>query len=174
MIAGLSYPAHTFANMTYMLVYTSFFLLPFYIILNVYEFSLIYIFYFASLVISSTTLTILLTSFFSDHKIATEVIGLLFTISALLPFMYDQKDHNLNYYLASFMPNSAFSLAIVGDISSTQKWKVSLMALSLSKLYMILYGLIEFRESTIHFGKEIVKKLKKKFKRKESVTIKSY
>ena len=81
-----------------------------------------------------------LTSFFSDHKIATEIIGLLFSLSALLPFYFDPENEDYKYYLASFMPNSAFSLAIMGKITENQKWTVSLMAISLTKLYLILYG----------------------------------
>jgi len=62
-------------------------------------------------------LTIFLTSLFSDHKIATEVIGLTFSLSALLPLFYDPEGTGFKHYLAMFMPNSAFSLSIVGNIS---------------------------------------------------------
>lgn len=96
-----------------MLVYTSVFLFPFYVILNLYGFKLVYIFNFAAFVISSNFLTIALTSFFTEHKVATEVIGVMFSLTAFLPFVYEPTNYNFKHYLAIIVPNSSFSLAIM-------------------------------------------------------------
>jgi len=71
MIFGLSERCHTLSNLFYMGLYMSVFLLPFYLTLNYYEFKIEYVLIFGSFVISSLSLTLMLTSFFADHKIAS-------------------------------------------------------------------------------------------------------
>jgi nitrate/nitrite transporter NarK len=66
----------------------SFFLLPFYLTLNFYEIRLAYIFNFGAFVISSCSLALMMTSFFKDHKIAAELIGICFSLGSFLPLMY--------------------------------------------------------------------------------------
>jgi len=43
---------------------------------------------FAAFVISSLTCSMMLTSFFTDHKLATEVIGMFFSLSSFLALLY--------------------------------------------------------------------------------------
>ena len=69
-IFGLRREVHTLANLFYMKIYLSLSILPFYLTINYFNFDLIYIFYFASFVISSLTLAMALSAFFKDHKIA--------------------------------------------------------------------------------------------------------
>jgi hypothetical protein len=140
MIFGVSFRTHTLSNLFYMGAYQSFFLLPFYIVLNYYEFDLIYVLYFGSFVISSCTLTLALTSFFRDHKIALEVIGMIFSLSSFLPFMYESDKGNtwLNLIIMA-IPNSSFTIAIMEK--NTQS---ALISLALVKVYLIVYSLAEF------------------------------
>ena len=114
MIFGIGHRTHTLANLFYMGAYQSFFLLPFYITLNYYDFDLRYILYFGAFVISSCTLTLFLSSFFKDHKIALEIIGMLFSLSSFLPFVYEPEDGRtwLNIII-EIIPNSAFTIAIL-------------------------------------------------------------
>jgi nitrate/nitrite transporter NarK len=43
---------------------------------------------FGSFVISSLSLAMMLTSFFTDHKIASEIIGMIFSMAAFLPLLH--------------------------------------------------------------------------------------
>lgn len=97
MIFGMSHRTHTLSNLLYMLVYLSCFLLPFYLTLNYFDFRLIYIFYFAAFVISSSVLALAFTAFFKDHKIALEIIGMFFSLTAFLPFLYDNSTETYNW-----------------------------------------------------------------------------
>lgn len=135
---GLCKKVHTLSNMFYMMVLSSVFLLPFYIILNLYQFNIIYVFNFAAFIVSSSFLTIALTSFFTDHKVATEIIGFIFSLGSFLPFFYDANSNNLKHYLAIFMPNSAFSIAIMSNDDS-ERFKVSLSSLFLWKFYLLIF-----------------------------------
>lgn len=78
-------------------LYMSISILPFYLTICYFNFDLIYIFYFGSFVISTLTLALALTAFFKDHKIAQEIIGMVFSLSAFLVFFYDDssKDKSL-------------------------------------------------------------------------------
>ena len=89
MIYGVSYKTHTLANLFYMKLYLSLTILPFFLTLNYYELYLPYILYFAAFVISSCYLTLAFTAFFKDQKVALEVIGLFYSLSSFLPFLYD-------------------------------------------------------------------------------------
>lgn len=138
MIFGVSFRVHTLSNLFYMGAYQSIYLLPFYITLNYYNFDLAYILYFGSFVISSCTLTLALTSFFKDHKIAMEIIGMFFSLASFLPFMYDPnaKDSWMNFIVMA-VPNSAFTIAIL--YKST---KAALISLAFVKIYFLIYGLV--------------------------------
>ena len=70
-IFGLGTRCHTLSNLLYMGLYMSVFLVPFYLTLNYFKFELHYIGMFAAFVISSLTCSMMLTSFFTDHKLAT-------------------------------------------------------------------------------------------------------
>lgn len=137
-VMGLCKKVHTLSNMLYMMIFSSVFLLPFYILLNLYEFNIIYVFNFAAFVISSSFLTMALTSFFNDHKVATEIIGFFFSVGSFLPFFYKPETYNLYHYLAVFMPNSAFSIAIMSTDDS-ERFKVSMSSLVLWKFYLIFF-----------------------------------
>ena len=71
MIFGLPYRVHTISNLFYMMIYNSLFLVPFYLVLNYFRLDPVYIFNFGAFVISSNALTLMLTSFFTEHKVAT-------------------------------------------------------------------------------------------------------
>lgn len=120
MIQGLSHRCHTLSNLLYMGMYMSIFIFPFYLTLNLFQFSLVYIFNFAAFVISSATLAMALSSLFKDHKVALEIVGLLFSLGAFLPFFYtagngllESYSYTLVDYIAMIMPNSAFTIAIL-------------------------------------------------------------
>lgn len=139
MIFGVSFRVHTLSNLFYMLVYQSFFLVPFYLTLNYYKFDPAYVLDFAALVISSSTLTLALTTFFRDHKIALEVIGMLFSLGSFLPFLYDgSEDSWLNFIVMAF-PNSSFTIAILNNKPGS-----ALISLAFVKLYLLVYSLGEF------------------------------
>lgn len=140
MIFGVSFRVHTLSNLFYMLVYQSFFLIPFYLTLNYYNLDPAYILDFAALVISSSTLTLALTTFFRDHKIALEVIGMLFSLGSFLPFLYDASAGNtwLNFIVMAF-PNSSFTIAILNN-----KPECALISLAFVKLYLLIYSIGEF------------------------------
>lgn len=140
----MSKKVHTIANVLYIMVYTSAFLLPFFITLIWFEFKLVYIFNFAAFVVSSNFLTIALTSFFKEHKVATEVIGLLFSLSAFLPFAYEAENYNFKHYLAIIMPNSSFALSILAK-NSGDSFKISLASLFMWKFYLIIFYAVEFK-----------------------------
>jgi hypothetical protein len=91
-------------------------------------------------VLSTCTLALVLTAFFRDHKIAVEVIGLFFSLTAFLSFAYDPADGNspLNILIMA-MPNSSFTIAILED--SIQP---SIISLAFVKLYLLVYSLVEF------------------------------
>lgn len=146
MIFGVTYRVHTLSNLFYILVYNSAFLVPFYLTLNYFHLDPVYIFNFAAFVISSNALILMLTSFFSEHKVATEVIGTIFSLASFLPLLYDPNTYDFKHYLAIFMPNSAFAIAIMTN-NPDEQWKVSLTSLALTKFYMIIYYSVEFRGS---------------------------
>lgn len=79
-----------------------------------------------------------MTSFFTDHKVATEIIGFIFSLGSFLPFFYDANSNNLKHYLAVFMPNSAFSIAIMAN-NDSERFKVSLSSLLLWKFYLLIF-----------------------------------
>lgn len=135
---GLHKKIHTLSNMFYMLVYTSVFLFPFYVMINLYGFKLVYIFNFASFVISSSFLTIALTSFFNEHKVATEIIGLLFSLGSFLPFLYEANTYDFKHYLAILMPNSSFTLAIMAN-NDTDRFTISFASLLMWKFYLLIF-----------------------------------
>ena len=86
---GLTYKLYTFSNLTYVILYYFVAQLPFFIIVNYYEFSLLtYLFVFLSFSVSAGSLTLMLTALFNDHKVASEVIGFIFSMAAFLPFFY--------------------------------------------------------------------------------------
>lgn len=100
MIFGVSFKTHTLANLLYMKIYLSVTILPFYLTLNYFHFHPSYILYFAAFVISSSYLTLALTAFFQDQKIALEVIGLFYSLTSFLPFFYDKTNTTaLNYII---------------------------------------------------------------------------
>jgi hypothetical protein len=115
MIFGLTHRLHTLSNLFYMWIYLSACLLPIYLTVSYYHFDIIDVFYFGSFVISFSTLTLALTAFFKDHKIALELIGMLFSLSAFLPFLYDPDADQYRPidYLAMIVPNSAFTIALL-------------------------------------------------------------
>lgn len=100
------------------------------------------VFRFGAFVLSTCTLALALTAFFKDHKIALEIIGMLFSLSIFLPFLYDpnNKGSFLNL-LAMAMPNSSFTIAIMEDSSTS-----SLVSLALVKVYLLIYSIGEFPE----------------------------
>ena len=159
MIFGLSYRSHTLCNLFYMMVYNSLFILPFYLTLNFFRLDPVYIFNFGAFVISSNTLTLMLTAFFTEHKVATEVIGTIFSLGSFLPLVYDSNSTNLYHYLAMFFPNSAFAIAIMTKDASEQ-WRVSLACLSISKLYLLIYYAVEFGDDLKSKLKWCVSKLR--------------
>lgn len=120
-------------------MYFSFFLLPFFLTIEYFTFSFRYIFMFGSFVLSSMTLSLMLTAFFSDQKIALEIIGMLFSLSAFLPYFYKSGDNSWLNYLIMVIPNSSFTIAILeNDLTP------SFVSLFLVKFYLILYSLVEF------------------------------
>jgi hypothetical protein len=139
MIFGMSHRTHTLSNLLYMFVYLSCFLLPFYLTINYFHFKLIYVFYFASFVISSSVLTLAFTAFFKDHKIALEIIGMFFSLSAFLPFLYDDSTETYNWteYLAMIIPNSSFTIAILYEDT-----EAALLSLFFVKIYFLIYSIV--------------------------------
>jgi hypothetical protein len=141
-ILGVSHRTHTLANLLYLCAYMSFFLLPLFFCIAYYNPDFTLVFRFGSFVLSTCTLALALTAFFRDHKIALEVIGLLFSLSAFLPFAYDPHGGNsvLNF-LVMALPNSSFVLAIMEDSS-----KASLVSLAMVKVYLLIFSVAEFPE----------------------------
>jgi hypothetical protein len=144
-VMGLKKLTHTLSNLFYMMVYTSVFLLPFFVVVNLYAFKIMYLFIFSGFVVSTGFLTIALTSFFSEHKVATEVIGLLYSLAAFLPFFYDANKYDVYHYIALVVPNSSFTLASL----STNNWEgllIGVTPLSMVGFYILIFYVVEFRE----------------------------
>lgn len=137
-VMGLCKKTHTLSNLLYMMVYTAVFLFPFYVVLNLYGFKIIYIFIFASFIISSSFLALALTSFFSEHKVATQVIGIFFSLASFLPFFYEPNTYNVNHYIAMVIPNSSFSLSIMSD-NDSDRLIISMSSLFMWKFYLIIF-----------------------------------
>ena len=125
----------------------SFFLLPFYLTLNYFKFDLKYIGVFAAFVISTMSCAMMMSAFFTDQKLATEFISTLFSLSGFLVLMYSggvvqengETTYSLTDYLAMFFPNSSFAIAVMYDTP-----RVSLYSISIVKLYLIVYSVMEF------------------------------
>ncbi len=120
---------------------TSATILPFYLTLNYFHFDLVYIFEFGSFVISTCTLALALTAFFKDHKIALEIIGMVFSMSSFLVFFYDEnaKETGFVQALAMIMPNSSFTIAILYNNPTA-----SFYSLFCVKFYFLIYSIFEF------------------------------
>jgi hypothetical protein len=95
------------------------------------------VFRFGAFVLSTCTLALALTAFFKDHKIALEIIGMLFSLSIFLPFLYDaNKSGSFLNLLVMAMPNSSFTIAIMEDSSTP-----SFVSLALVKVYLLIYSI---------------------------------
>jgi hypothetical protein len=134
MILGLSYARHFLANFLFMCAYMAFFMLPFFITLCVYDFRLFYIFSFSVFIVCSTMMTISLTALFKDHKIALEIIGIIFSLSSFLVFLYEKDNQNqaIVNLIAIIMPNSAFTISLYLNSSDS----------SIANLFIIPFLLI--------------------------------
>lgn len=143
-ILGVSHKTHTLSNLLYLCAFMSFFLLPLFLCILYYHPALFFasVFKFGAFVLSTCALALALTSFFKDHKIALEVIGLAFSLAAFLPFAYDPKAGSswLNLTVMA-MPNSAFSVAVLEDTITP-----SLVSVALVKVYLMIYSVAEFPE----------------------------
>lgn len=85
---GLCKKVHTLSNLFYMMVFCSVFLFPFYVVVNLYAFKIVYVWNFGCFVIASNLLAIALVCFFKEHKVAAEVIGIVFSLASFLPLVY--------------------------------------------------------------------------------------
>ena len=83
-------------------------------------------------------MTIALTSFFTEHKVATEVIGIFFSLVSFLPFIYKPNEHNFKHYLAMLMPNSSFTLSILEKDKYTSA-EISLFSLLPCFIYVFVF-----------------------------------
>ncbi len=141
-IFGLSNHMHTISNLFYMCIYLSATVLPLYLTVSWFGVELVHILYFGAFVISNCTLAMALTAFFTDHKIALELIGMCFSLSAFLVFFYQPEGPSSpSGYLALIMPNSSFAIALLyHDI------RAPLYSLLAVKVYLIVYFIFEFPE----------------------------
>jgi len=122
--------------------YLSLLILPFFLTICYFNLDLIYILYFGSFVISQLTMTLALTAFFKDYKIANEIIGMFFSLTAFLVFFYEnnpEKTFTFVDYVAMIMPNSSFTIAIL-----YKNTKASLMSLFCTKIYLLVYSIVEY------------------------------
>jgi ABC-type polysaccharide/polyol phosphate transport system ATPase subunit len=140
-IFGLSREVHTLGNLFYMGAYLSVVILPFYLTLSWFDLAPRYVFCFGAFVISTCTLAMALTAFFRDHKIALELIGMLFSLSSFLIFFYDPASTDKNWveWIAMVMPNSAFAIAIIHNNTLA-----SLYSLVAVKVYLLVYVMVEY------------------------------
>jgi hypothetical protein len=96
--------------------------------------------YFGSFVISQLTMTWALTAFFKDYKIANEMIGMFFSLTAFLIFFYENNpDKNPTFidYVAMVMPNSSFTIAVL-----YKNTKSALISLFCAKIYLLIYSIV--------------------------------
>ena len=87
-------------------------------------------------------MTLALTAFFKDYKIANEIIGMFFSLTAFLVFFYENDPKKTLTFVdcvAMIMPNSSFTIAIL--YKNTQ---ASLISLFCAKIYLLIYSMVEY------------------------------
>jgi len=141
-IFGLPHQVYTMSNLFYMGLYLSLLISPFFLTICYFDFDLRYVLYFGSFVVSQLTMTLAFTAFFNDFKIANEIIGMFFSLTAFLVFFYENNREN-GYtfvdYLAMAMPNSSFTIAIL-----YKNTKSSILSLFFAKIYLLIYSMVEY------------------------------
>ena len=87
-------------------------------------------------------MTLALTAFFKDYKIANEIIGMFFSLTAFLVFFYENtpnKTPTFVDYVAMIMPNSSFTIAVLYKNNTS-----ALISLFCAKIYLLVYSLVEY------------------------------
>jgi hypothetical protein len=93
-VLGMSKTGYILGNLLYMYFFTSMILTPVFLTFMYFQVNLSFVYYFAAFTLASCNFILALLTFFKDPKIATEVIGMICSISLFIYYSIDMNQLN--------------------------------------------------------------------------------